>query len=594
MGGYMLRVVSLLLVLSSNIFAISFNDDFNDNDISDWESRCASGNWSVSNGVVHGNTNSSPAALAPVDGIYFYNSTVTVEASGVHAFGIISRLTDEDSGIIAYISPDANVAKIRLVQNGQLGVTLASLPASFPSGVTYSLSLECNQESLTFNITSVSTNQTWSLSATDPNPLPGVSGLLMGDESNAWWDWIEVDGTAFANAEITWLITDDQSLGDGDFALEPGETIDLDIQLTNSGDQPLTNAFGILQALNSELTVTQNYVSYGTISSGETQYGLSTFAVLAPLATPADEVYDMRLTLMADGGFQKQLLFSLPVGCGIETDVEEGQDDWTWESVGSGWADDWHVSSEKNYTTGGQYSFKCGSTGTGDYSNHHFASLSTPLFNLPLGSSLSFWMWIDAQTLDLPEALDGGIVQYRRIGDWIDLNPVSGYTHEITTGSTGPFPDGTEVFSGTEMWTQYSILLPDSLAGPGQVRFVFGSDDSGTREGWYLDDINLGMGTSTEKPDGASLFTSPLLAVSRNPFSSSVSFTCFTPGTENSCIEIFDINGRLVRSIEFTPQDAPQTLFWDGTDSSGTTIPSGVYLARLQGSNLPRVKLIKI
>jgi len=472
--------LSALVFMAGVASAVNFSDNFNDNSISDWESRCHYGNWSVSGGIVHGNTDSSPAVLSPIDGINFRNSTTTVEASGVHAFGVVSRLTAENNGVIAYISPNAGVARIRLVENGQLGGTLNSLSASFPSGAAYNLSFECSEESLTFVISSMSTDQTWTLSATDPNPQPGFSGLLMGNESNARWDWIEVNGDGLASAEITWLITDDQSQGDGDFAFEPGETIDLGIRLTNDGNEPLTNAFGILQALNSDLAVTLDYVSYGTISPGETRYGSSAFGVHASSVTPADEVYDMRLTLMADGGFQKQLLFSLPVGCGIETDVENGQDDWTCASVGAGWANDWHVSSEKNYTTGGQYSFKCGSTGAGDYSNHHFASLFTPLFNLPLGSSLSFWMWIDAQTLDLPETLDGGIVQYRRIGEWINLTPISGYTHEITAGSTGPFPDGTSVFSGTKYWTQYSITLPDSLAGPGRIRFLFGSDNAGT------------------------------------------------------------------------------------------------------------------
>ncbi len=587
-------LMAALALCSSNAMGFVFYDDFEDNDINDWEARCIPGYWSVSNGKVHGSTGSSPSFLTPIGATWFEDGEITINAGGIHVFGISARVNNDDCGIYAYVSPNANVARIRRVVNGVQGDPLSSLYASFPSSVSYELTLTCAGEDISLSIHIPSTGDTWVLNAVDPSPHSGTYGFHMGDESNAWWDWIEVNGVGLTNADITWLITDDQSQGDGDFAFEPGETIDLGIRLTNNGDEPLTNAFGILQALNSDLTVTQDYVSYGTISPGETRYGSSAFVVHAPSVTPADEVYDMRLTLMADGGFQKQLLFSLPVGCGIETNVESGQSEWTWESAASGWANNWHVSSEKNYTTGGQYSFKCGSTGAGDYSNHHFASLFTPLFNLPLGSSLSFWMWIDAQMLDFPEALDGGIVQYRRIGDWIDLTPAGGYTHEITTGSTGPFSDGTGVFSGAQSWALCTIPLPDSLAGPGQIRFLFGSDNAGTREGWYLDDINLGRETAIESPYSASLYTSPVLTVSRNPFQTSVGFTCFAPSAGNSCIDIYDINGRLIRSIMFTQQDALQTLLWDGTNSSGTPVSSGVYLSRLHGLNQTTVKVMKI
>ncbi|MCD6587522.1 MAG: hypothetical protein J7K88_03130, partial [Candidatus Fermentibacteraceae bacterium] len=230
--------IVVLAFCSSSVMGFSFYDDFEDNDISDWEARCVPGNWSVSNGMVHGNTNSSPSFLTPVGATWFEDGEIVVNASGVHAFGISARVDNDDSGIYAYVSPNANVARIRRVIDGVQGNPLNSLYEDFPSGVSYELTLTCAGENLSLSIHVPSTGDTWVLNAVDPFPHPGTFGFHMGDESNAWWDWIEVDGTGFANAEITWLTTDDQSLGDGDFALEPGETIDLDIQLTNSGDQP--------------------------------------------------------------------------------------------------------------------------------------------------------------------------------------------------------------------------------------------------------------------------------------------------------------------------------------------------------------------
>lgn len=587
-------IVSATLV--SNASGFSFFDDFEDNDITDWEPRCVPGNWSVYGGMVHGNTSSSPSFLTPIDASFLENGEIAISANGVHAFGICARVDDDDSGIYGYVSPNADVARIRLVENGVQSTIYNSIYADFPSGVMYELTLTCDDEDVTLSINVPSTGDSWVLNAIDPYPHPGTYGFHMGDESNASWDWIEVEGSGAGNTEITWMITDDQSLGNGDFALEPGETIDLQLQLTNNNEESLQNAFGVLQSLNSELAVIENYVTYGTLSYDDPSYGESCFMVLAPLITPTDEVYEMRLTLMADGGHQEELLFSLPVGNGIESDVESGAEEWTWGTMGSGWVNEWHVSAEKNYTSGGQYSFKCGDEGTGDYSNNHFGYLLTPLFNLPLESEISFWMWIDAQTqdLDLPAALDGGLIQYGRCGNWIDLTPVSGYTHQIASGSSGPFEDGIEVFSGISPWTQRSISIPDSLAGPGQIRFVFGSDDYGTREGWYVDDISMGVPTSTEEEDEVAVFTEPALSISENPFSSSLIFTYMLPGMESSSLEIFDITGRLVTSIELDSGDGVQTLNWNGTESAGVKIPSGVYLARLRGLDQTTIKLIKI
>ncbi len=584
--------LAVLAVLPPSAHGFSFYDDFEDNDISDWEPRCVPGNWSVSGGMVHGNTGSSPTFLTPINASFIQNGAITISAGGIHVFGISARLDDDDSGIYAYVSPDDDVARIRLVENGVQSTIFNSIYADFPSGVTYELTLTCNNQNVSLAIVVPSTGDSWMLDAIDPNPHAGTFGFHMGDESNAFWDWIEVNNYETGNSAITWLITDDQSLGDGNFALEPGETIDLGIQLTNSSSEPLVNAFGILQSLNSELVVIDNYVTYGTIDPGESQYGSADFTVFAPANTPEDETYDMRLTLMADGGYQQSDEFSLPVGNGVECDVEAGAEDWTWEAVSAGWSNDWHVSSERNCSTGGQYSFKCGHSGSGDYSNHHFGCLLSPYINLPLSGQINFWMWIDAQTQTSSLALDGAILQYQRCGNWIDLP--SDYTHQIVSGSTGPFADGTEVFSGTSPWTQYSIALPDSLAGPGQIRFVFGSDDYGSREGWYVDEIFMGVPTSTEELGESEVFIDPQLSLSVNPFSSSLTFTYMLPGTENSSLEIFDVAGRLVTSIDVLSGDTVQTVIWNGINSAGGTVPAGVYIAMIRGYEQTTVRLIKI
>ena len=409
----------------------------------------------------------------------------------------------------------------------------------------------------------------------------------MGNEPAAYWDWIEVLGTAEGATDITWFTTDDETAGDGDFCLEPGETIELSAELTNFSDNTLFNAFGILQSLSPYVVVPGNYVDYGDIEGMSSSYGNGSFSVMASPAASEGEVYDMRLTVMADEGYLEQIIFSLPVGSGLSTDLEGDSFGWSYSSAEAGWANDWHVSDHRNHTPGGQFSFKCGDVGTGDYSNHHYGYLETPYFNIPLNGECTFWSWLEAQALSSSLAYDGGMVQYRRLDEWVDLFPVPGYSHQIASGSTGPFPEGTPVYSGTADWTEYSMVFPDSLAGPGALRFLFGSDDSGNREGWYIDDFSVyGSGTSAEGSYGP--VQQPYLSVSENPISEAVTFSCFSPNGANQNIEIRDISGRIIEEFSVPGGQNTNSIVWETGN-----VPSGIYFAGIRGSGIEPLKLVK-
>lgn len=91
-----------------------------------------------------------------------------------------------------------------------------------------------------------------------------------------------------------------------------------------------------------------------------------------------------------------------------------------------------------------------------------------------------------------------------------------------------------------------------------------------------MDEIFMGIPTSVEEQDESEVFAEPQLSLSVNPFSSSLTFTYRLPGIENSSLEIFDVSGRLVYSVDISSGDAIQTVTWNGTNSSGAVIPAGV------------------
>jgi hypothetical protein len=67
-----------------------------------------------------------------------------------------------------------------------------------------------------------------------------------------------------------------------------------------------------------------------------------------------------------------------------------------------------------------------------------------------------------------------------------------------------------------------------------------------------------------------------------NPARGAMDF--FTAGGAPGALDLFDIGGRRVVSLEARPSGAGWTWRWDGRDASGAEMPPGVLLARVRGS----------
>lgn len=568
----------------------TFSDDFNDNYIADWDQRCHAGTWSASGGFARVSTSHTCSALVCPGQLVSEDVSIQISGTATHVFGMVARLDSGDTGLYAYVSPNYNVARIRLVSAGETSTILNSLDATFPDGVTYELTFTCSGPDLSLLIKVPSTGQQWTLNATDPNPQEGEFGLASGDEALASFDWISCVYAPSLSVELASEATNDdmagESSGDADGAFEAGEQIELILGIENCGSTQLANAYGVLQSLSSSIVVIDNYEQYGTIDPGEIGLCLDNFVVNSEPFAPMQVTYPMRLTMFADGGFTQQIDFEIPLGYGTSCDVETSYSDWGHSVLSAGWGDSWHVSTARNHTTDGSQSFKCGDTGPDDYDNHLFCGESSPWFNVPLGGLLSFWIWTDVQPfgLDALFALDGGLVQIGQFGNWTSLVPPGGYPYEIVSGSTGPFAPGTGVYSGTYGWQPVLINLPAELAGPRMIRFVFGSDNAGTREGWYIDDISV-TGSTGIGPDGGSESISPLsVTASPNPFADMILLELQGANAEQTGIEVFDLTGRLVRELSPTTAAGNWTAVWDGRDSAGQSVPAGFYVARFSNS----------
>lgn len=76
-----------------------------------------------------------------------------------------------------------------------------------------------------------------------------------------------------------------------------------------------------------------------------------------------------------------------------------------------------------------------------------------------------------------------------------------------------------------------------------------------------------------------------------NPFNPATTIRFYLPEREKIVLDIFNVAGqRVARLLEGEESAGQHTLAWDGRDSKGRTLPSGVYFYRLRGENFSDTK----
>ncbi|MBD3236437.1 MAG: gingipain R [Candidatus Eisenbacteria bacterium] len=408
---------------------------------------------------------------------------------------------------------------------------------------------------------------------------------ITGDERLLWESQINfvVQAPAIVIGEV---LVDDTAGGNGNYRLDPGETATVAVTLENDGSYALADAVGTLIANHPLITIDSDTGSAPLIDAG----GNAT--LFPPFSVTIDEAFspysaDFYLDLVGANDYQSLFDMPLPVG-GFFENMEEGPGDWSHYVVSGGsFVDDWHLSTERNHSPNGEQSWKCGDTGTGDYSNLLDAGLETPPAEIGTDGELRFWMWIEAEVSGAypGRCYDGGLVEMSvDAGPFEQITPEGGYPYTIRPGSEpGPFPDETPVFSGSFDWHQQIFDLGD-VTGTVVFRFRFGSDGADTREGWHIDDLEvLGLSNFSDARPLDLLPSHALLQQNTpNPFGASTRIAFAVPQSERALLQVFDPSGRLVRTLLDGSLSAGfHSVVWDGRTDAGPTAGSGVYYYRL-------------
>ncbi|MCD4691028.1 immune inhibitor A, partial [bacterium] len=294
------------------------------------------------------------------------------------------------------------------------------------------------------------------------------------------------------------------------------------------------------------------------------------------------------LDIVGDWGYATTTQITvLTSGGDFSDDVEGGEGAWTHGNITGGFVDQWHIDTYRSHTT--SHSWKFGGTGSAVYANSADGALYTQELCIGTDGEMTMWHWMAAEEESSVSAWDCGLVQITDDGGvtWSILVPTGGYSHQKNDNPDNPLPDDTPCWSGSIAWTEETFDLTAFEGETVQIRFRFVSDGYVTEEGWYLDDIEItSAGTGTGIDD---IIVPVLFALKQNapnPFNPTTIIHYQLPQSADVKVEIYNVAGKLVRTLVDEAQDAGfRSVVWDGTSDTGRAVASGVYMYRLQAGD---------
>ncbi|MBC8193260.1 MAG: S8 family serine peptidase [Candidatus Marinimicrobia bacterium] len=147
-------------------------------------------------------------------------------------------------------------------------------------------------------------------------------------------------------------------------------------------------------------------------------------------------------------------------------------------------------------------------------------------------------------------------------------------------------------------WSRHEIDLTEYCGGETEklwFRFHFVSDAENEMMGFFVDHIEFLVPGVVSIDEKAALPIEFTVAQNfPNPFNPSTSIRFALPEMATTHLKIFDITGRLVKSLEMANVPAGwNEVVWNGLNNGGEQTPAGVYVARLEAvSHSQSIKMV--
>jgi len=399
---------------------------------------------------------------------------------------------------------------------------------------------------------------------------------------NRWECFLPITITSpilsFENTEIF----DEQGNGNG--IPEPGETCAMVLRITNQGLAPahvVTSTALISQ--NNLITTSHNEGQFGDILLPQ-QSATDTFTIQIDnaISVPSFGTFNTNLKTGDDQAFP--ISFKLAIGqLGFYDNVENGSGDWTIVNTANNM---WHISSIRSHSA--DFSWYCGNEQDTTYFDNNSSILYSPEFYIGANATLSFWIWFDVAIYSKTGYEGDGVkVEIFDGIEWQKLDFIG------TGGALSPILMGCD-------WCEFKYDLSSLQAGlNSQLKFKFISDPywndyPETHEGVYIDDIkvtyDLSSATTVQQQDLAAQAERYWLNQNYpNPFNQStlIEYEISGSNLQPVTLSIFNILGQKIRTLVDCKQTGgAYSVYWDGRNSDGLTVASGIYYYTLEVNDI--------
>ena len=231
----------------------------------------------------------------------------------------------------------------------------------------------------------------------------------------------------------------------------------------------------------------------------------------------------------------------------------------------------------------------------GFYSPNSGSRLMSP----PIAVQNGYWMEI-CHYYNIESYFDGGNVKISTDGGdtFTILTPFDGYPEDgVSSGNC--FIPGEPAFSGTYVaWRKDYFDLSDYAGDTVIIAFDFGSDNSVTYAGWYINWVKIWSTVPVEVGEKEQILPGKvaLHEAVPNPTTGITSISFSLPRSMEVDLSVYDATGRLVRNlISGEVKAGTHTVTWNGRDGYYRKVPNGVYFLRLRaGSATESRKLLLI
>lgn len=309
--------------------------------------------------------------------------------------------------------------------------------------------------------------------------------------------------------------------GNGNGLIEPGEGMNFNLTLKNTGTTVLSNLQGQMTTSDPYITITAGTASWSSLNPNQT--GLNTTPFQLSILSTCPQPYFAPVSLHVTAtGLDTTLSLNATVGnSALSDNVEGGAGSWT--TAGSN--NQWHISTRRSQSA--THSWLSG-TDAGNYADNMSAYLLSPTLILGPGAQISYDQWYS-----LESGYDYGYFEMNSGSGWVQV--------------------GSSVTGTSSSWVHVTQTLTIACAGtPVQIRFRMSTDVGTNAEGWYIDNISTGC------PIPANIVVTP----------ASVTGSCSVGGTDTQLLHLCNQGGcPLTWSVSYS-QATPL--------STSVSIPSGI------------------